>query len=147
MTLSDTINVYGKTLPPKSRNTVNLKLQKTTGFKYPIETDPSRGFFSKQTGIDLIRNNLKQLLRTEPGERFMLPNYGCSLRRYLMEPLDQTTFSEIRDTIKNSIYKYLSKVSIIKLGVFETQSAQIKVDLFCTYNDSEAVNFDVNFKI
>lgn len=147
MTLSDSINVYGKSLPPKSRNTVNLKLQKTIGFNYPASTDPYRGYFSKQTGIDLIRNNLRQLLRTEPGERFMLPNYGCSLRRYLMEPLDQITFSQIRDTIKNSIYKYLSKVSIIKLSVVETVSAQIKINLFCRFNDDEIINFDTNFKI
>jgi len=145
MTLSDTINVYGKALPPKSRNTVNLKLDKTIGFKYPIDTRPVRGYFTKQTGIELIKNNLRQLIKTEPGERFMLPNYGCNLRRYLMEPMDQATFSQVRDTIKNSIYKYLSNVSILKLSVFEQGDATIKVNLVCSLKDSEIVNFNFDF--
>lgn len=147
MTLSDNITVYGKTIPPKPRNIVNLKLQKNTGFKYPLEADPSRGYFSKETGLALVKNNLRNLLRTEPGERFMLPQYGCGLRKYLMEPLDEVTFSQVRDTIKNSIYKYLSKVSILKLSVFEQSDATIKVNLVCNLKDTEIINFNFNFDI
>lgn len=146
MTLSDTINVYGKSLPPKSRNTVNLKLQKNTGFKYPLDTDPSRGYFSKQTGLELVKNNLRNLLRTEPGERFMLPQYGCGLRKYLMEPLDEVTFSQVRDTIKTSIYKYLSKISISSLRITQLSSGQMKVNLLCNLKDVEVINFDFNFE-
>jgi phage baseplate assembly protein W len=146
MTLSDTITVYGKSIPQKAKNTITLKLDKIIGFKYPIQENPIRGYFTKETGIDLIKNNLRQLLRTEEGERFMLPQYGCSLRRYLMEPLDQVTFTQIRDAIKTSIYRYLDKVSIGKLRVFQTKSSEIKVELLCNLKDAEAVNFNFEFK-
>lgn len=146
MTLSNNVTVYGKTIPPKSRNTVNLKLQKNTGFKYPIDVDPDRGYFVKQTGLDLVKNNLRNLLRTEPGERFMLPQYGCGLRKYLMEPLDEVTFSQVRDTIKTSIYKYLSKVTISSLRITQLPSGQMKVNLLCNLKDVELVNFDFNFE-
>ena len=37
-------------------------------------------------GMDLIRQSIATILDTEPGERIMLPSFGCGLRRYLMEP-------------------------------------------------------------
>lgn len=147
MTLSNNIAVYGKSIPPTAKNTVNLKLQKNTGFKYPLSDDSNRGYFSKETGINLVKNNLRNLLRTEPGERFMLPQYGCGLRKYLMEPLDEVTFSQVRDTISTSIYKYLSKISIAKLQILQVPSGQIKINLFCNLKDVEAINFNFNFEL
>jgi len=147
MTISNSINVYGKSIPPQVKNTINLKLKKNVGFKYPIEVNPIRGYFTKDIGLNLIKNNLSTLLKTEPGERFMLPQYGCSLRKYLMEPLDEFTFSQVRDTIKNSIYRYLSKVTISGLKINELPSGQMKINLFCTTNDADMVNFDFNFEL
>lgn len=147
MTISDTTNIYGKVLPQKSKNIVNLKVKKDIGFKYPLKPTATRGFFSKETGIDLIKNNLRNLLKTEPGERFMLPGYGCNLKRFLMEPLDELTYSELRDEITQSIYKYLSKISILRLQVFETETSQIMVMLSCILKDEEVINFEFNFNV
>ncbi len=36
-----------------------------------------------------IRQSLEILLTTSIGERFLRPEYGCDLRRYLFEPLDR----------------------------------------------------------
>ena len=38
------------------------------------------------SGIELVRQSIETILDTEPGERIMLPDFGCGLRRYLMEP-------------------------------------------------------------
>jgi hypothetical protein len=35
--------------------------------------------------IELIQQSIAIILDTEPGERIMLPSFGCGLRRYLME--------------------------------------------------------------
>ena len=147
MATSDNVSIYGKILPQKAKNIVNLKVKKDIGFKYPIEENSPRGYFSKQTGVDLIKNNLRQLLKTEPGERFMLPNYGCNLKKYLMEPLDEITFAQVKDTISNSIYKYLGKISILRLQVFETQTSQLLIKLSCVLRDEETVSFEFNFNV
>lgn len=147
MTTSDNVNIYGKVLSQRANNTVNLKIKKNIGFKYPIEKDGSRGYFSKETGLNLIKSNLLQLLKTEPGERFMLPNYGCNLKRFLMEPMDEITFSQVRDTILTSISRYLSKISVSALQIFETETSQLMVLLNCTLNDEQVVTFEFNFNL
>ncbi|MEY3312293.1 MAG: hypothetical protein RL348_1636 [Bacteroidota bacterium] len=147
MTISDNTIVYGKLPSKKINNNVIAKRESDVGFRYPIPKNPLKGYFSKDTGLSLIKSNLLQLLKTEPGERFMLPNYGCNLKKYLMEPLDEITFSQIRDTVLSSIYTYLSKISVSRLQVYENETSQIMILLNCVLKDEENVNFELNFKL
>lgn len=144
--------VYGKILPNTSKSLVKSKVDKLTGFKYPIEASPLRGYFSKQSGNNLVNNMLKCLLRTYKGERFMLPNYGCNLKDYLMEPLDETTFESIKTAIYQSITRYLKSVRIGRLQVFEDASYygvanSLKVKLFCSIVDEANNILEVNIKV
>jgi phage baseplate assembly protein W len=147
MSLPSTTVIYGKLLPKTSSNVVSDKIPKVYGFKYPFQANPGRGYFSKETGLDLVRSNLRQLIRTIRGERFMLPDYGCNIRNYLMEPLDQTTFNEIKKDVFHAINKYFSKVSTQKLQIFETESGGLNVKLFCSLNDNEAVKFETDLNV
>ena len=62
-----------------------------TGVRLPFlpeQGDPVLGWLG---GMDLIRQSVTTILDTEPGERIMLPGFGCGLRRYLMAPNNLTT--------------------------------------------------------
>jgi phage baseplate assembly protein W len=142
MSLPTTTTIYGKLLSNVSKNIATSKINKLTGFKYPIEESPSRGYFSKSTGLDLIKNNVRILLKTMRGERFMLPDYGCNLKYYLMEPLDNTLMDTIKNDVQESISKYLSNVSILKLQVSETRTGALNVNLVCGLRDNDLVRFE-----
>ena len=47
----------------------------------------------------------------------MLPDYGTNLRRFLFQPIDQTTFEAIKEEILTSIGKYKKDVSVLGLRV------------------------------
>ena len=40
----------------------------------------AQGYFKVDVGTDLIKSNIAQILGTIPGERVMLPEFGCKLR-------------------------------------------------------------------
>lgn len=147
MAIPTTTTVYGSVIPNRSKNDTTLKTQKITGLKYPLDASPKKGYYSKQSGFDLIKSSLRSIIRTSRGERFMLPDFGCNLKRFLMEPIDQTTFSLIKDDIVTSIGKYLVKVKIDKLQILETRSNTLNVKLFCSVKDNAVVNFDVNIEV
>jgi phage baseplate assembly protein W len=77
----------------------------------------------------------------------MRPDYGCNLRKFLMEPLDESTFSAIKEEIVTAIRRYLSTVSIGKLQVFETVGGQLKVNLYCSIRDAVATAFNIGVRI
>jgi len=147
MSLPDNISIYGKITPPLPKNFITLKLDKEIGFRYPIQNPPLRGYFCRMSGMELYRANLRHLIRTSKGERFMLPDYGCDLREYLMEPLDSSTFNEIKNDIYTSINKYLQKISISKLQVFDDQINKLTVKLFCEVKNELFSNFELEITV
>ena len=71
-----------------------------TGLRFPIRPDAVTGALPRVSGMDRIRQSIEQILDTEPGERIMLPEFGCGLRRYLMEPNTLTTRTAIAEDIE-----------------------------------------------
>ena len=56
------------------------------GLRFPITPPAEGGPMPTVAGMDRVRQSIETILDTEPGERIMLPTFGCGLRRYLMQP-------------------------------------------------------------
>jgi phage baseplate assembly protein W len=118
------ISIYGKSSSNTIKNDIKVIDNKVYGLKYPI--GGGRGYFSKQTGTALVRGNLTQILKTERGERVMLPNYGCNLKKFLFQPLDEETFRAIKEEIITSITRYAPSVEIMKLKVINSDTVSLE---------------------
>ena len=147
MPISTSVTTFGTVSPDSIRKPVTLQSPKLQGLNYPIPLNPKKGYFSKNSNLQLVKTNLSSLIRTERGERFMRPDYGCNLRRFLMEPLDQATFQVIKEEVTVAIRRYLSTVTLGKLQVFETRSGQLKVNLFCAVRDAISTAFNIGVRI
>lgn len=64
-----------------------------------------------------IRQSLEILLTTSIGERFLQPTYGCDLRRYLFEPLDEGLVAYIRDLVTNAILYHEPRIRLTDLSL------------------------------
>ena len=130
------------------------KRQEIYGLTFPLGSDrTSGGFFKNNSGRKMIRQAVSQLLRTEKGERLMLPNYGCNLKKYLFRPITQQLFQEIQETITTSFANYIVGARLLKVGVFETGEYdaaggnQIRVVLSVQLSTDDLEVFDVEAKI
>ena len=87
-------NLYGAEPSITVKRKTRSQTRKRLGFCYPLvgkfktvtgqpaslQNNVSEGaYFTGETGVDLIRNNLRQLLLCNKGERVMLPDYGLNL--------------------------------------------------------------------
>jgi len=154
MAANSTVTIFGK-IPPKYINQVpNNSRNYVYGLNYPLGKNKKvGGFFSKEVGINLIKGAVKQLLQTERGERLMLPNFGCNLRKFLFQPLDSYLFEQIKEEIKYSFYNYIVGAQLIKIGVFPTEEPgpaggnSLLVVLSLKLDSDELSIFDVEVKI
>ena len=60
---------------------------------------------------------LVALLDTEPGERVMLPGFGCGLRRYLMEPNNLTTRTSMEADIRAALETWEPRIRLVNVAV------------------------------
>jgi len=116
-TTSKTIYGHVNKLPVEQE--LEGKFKKIKGFGFPVGSKAGLPYFFAETGETLIKNNLKQLLTTQPGERILLPDFGCNLRQFLFQPLDSITIERIKRQVITSITKYLTSVYIQDIKVEE----------------------------
>jgi len=83
--------------------------------KIPLYNDVTDGFYGlNKTTKENVRQSLKMLMLTAPGERMMLPQYGVGLRNFLFE---NTPEQKIIAKIRQQMAIYLPDLQIIKLSV------------------------------
>jgi Bacteriophage baseplate protein W len=87
------------------------------GLGFPIRPDPSTGRIPAAEGMALARQSIGQILDTEPGERIMLPAFGCGLRRYLMEPNTLTTRSAMERDIEDALNRWEPRIQLTNVAV------------------------------
>jgi len=118
-------NIYGVVPDVTVAEEIKGKGNTFYGLNYPSVYLSGKGYFHKTTGIQLIKNNLKQLISTKKGERVMLPGYGLALQKYLFQPLDKDLVESIREEIVVQVERWFPYVTISKLRVLEQGSINI----------------------
>ena len=88
-----------------------------TGLRFPVRPDPATGSIPYVDGMELIRQAVETILDTEPGERIMLPAFGCGLRRYLMEPNTLTTRTSMQQDITDALQRWEPRVRLTNVAV------------------------------
>ena len=63
-------------------------------------------------GEDNVRESIRVLLLTEPGERLLREDFGCGLRRFLFEPNTVTTRQLIRERVVKAIGRWEPRVKV-----------------------------------
>jgi Bacteriophage baseplate protein W len=68
-------------------------------------------------GEDNVRESIRIILLTEPGERVMLEDFGCGLRKFLFEPNTVTTRQLIRERVVRAIGHWEPRVKVDDVAV------------------------------
>lgn len=147
MVVNNTVTVHGTLGSKAILNDPKSRKTKFYGLGFPVGSRLQGGFFQKRSGIDLVIGNLRQLLQTEKGERVYLPNYGCNLRRFLFQPLDEITFNEMKLEILNSISKYSKGTSVRRIRIFPSGENSINVSLTIQVKELEGAIAEVEVTI
>ena len=88
-----------------------------TGLRFPLRSDDRTGRLPTVSGMELVRQSIEQILDTEPGERIMLPGFGCGLRRYLMEPNNLTTRTAMTEDISTALGRWEPRIRVTNVAV------------------------------
>jgi phage baseplate assembly protein W len=72
---------------------------------------------------DLVKQNFKNLILTEPGERIMDNNFGVGLKQYLFENITVALQQDISQNIRQQKAKYMPYVNIDNIEFENDQNA------------------------
>lgn len=88
------------------------------GITFPFKQS-DKGFLLDLTSTDnsAIKSDLMHLILTNKGERLYNPEFGTNLLKFIFQPNDELTLNGIRQEIKDTVTKYLPKLTIDDISV------------------------------
>ena len=88
-----------------------------TGLQFPITPTMSGGRMPTVQGMDRVRQSIDTVLATEPGERVMMPEFGCGLRRFLMAPNTVGTRTAIQNEVSEALTLWEPRIRLTEVSV------------------------------
>jgi len=125
---------------------------------YPFkDNNETRSFIQmNQVSKDSYSSNLLLLLLTQKGERYYESDYGTNLLKYIFEPNDDLTATDIEKEIRDTVSLYIPEVKITSVSFNRLTDEegnvinenQLNVNVKFVYTEgslTESGNLDLNF--
>jgi len=87
-----------------------------TGLSFPLRVGGD-GRLATSADEDSVRESLRLILLTEPGERVMREHFGCGIRRFLFEPNTVTTRALIQERVAQAVTRWEPRVRVDEVAV------------------------------
>ena len=124
--------------------------------KFPIEDNNVVNSFFELTKVvkDAYRSDLLLLILTQKGERYYEPDYGTNLLKFIFEPNDDITASDILEEMKRTVSTYIPTITIKNVVFMKAEDdasiaeGQLNVRISFVYNEdsfSEEGSIELNF--
>jgi phage baseplate assembly protein W len=68
-------------------------------------------------GPEKVRQGIRVVLETEPGERVMRPSFGCPLRQFLGTPNSVTVRAQIKSAVQVALSTWEPRIELTGVGV------------------------------
>ena len=82
-----------------------------------FETNPLNDDLIALKNSSAIARSLKNIVFTQPGEKFFQPEFGSRVTESLFDIADEVSASAIRDEIRSSIINYEPRVKLLDVTV------------------------------
>jgi phage baseplate assembly protein W len=115
---------------------------------YPFK-DSDKGFFLDLTSTDekAIKADLMHLILTRKGQRLYNPGFGTDLMRFIFEPNDNLSLSQVKEEIKTVVKKYLPKLQINDVTVDQSTESEYAAVIRIDYTITDEVFSTTDFVI
>ena len=82
-----------------------------------FKTNPLNDDLIGLKNTNAIARSLKNIVFTQPGEKFFNPEFGSRVSESLFEVVDEVSTIAIRDEIRSSIINYEPRVNLLNVSV------------------------------
>jgi phage baseplate assembly protein W len=106
-----------------------MKPQNGRHLSFPFRVNQDGRMAQVASLEDHIRDELVQLLLTNPAERLFLPEFGGGVRRLVFESADETTAAMAKAVITQAVTRWLGHRVALEHLTVDVENETIDVDL------------------
>jgi len=117
---------------------------------WPLLPTPANGTLRYPDLEESVRQSIRIILLTRPGEQLMRPEFGVGLDRFLHEPNILVTRRRIRDSIMKGLDVWESRILLDRIEVWESTEEPDEVRVEIAYRlkrTGSKASMTVNLKL
>jgi phage baseplate assembly protein W len=103
------------------------------GWAMPVQLDPRTGLVARVEHEEDIRQSIRIILETAPGERVMRPNFGCGIHELVFTAVDSTTIQRIVSEVEEALRRCEARIDVLRVEVEEAATAQGRLEVEVEY--------------
>lgn len=92
-----------------------------TGWSFPIELDDG-GQIRMASDEDSIRQSVWTILSTSPGERVMLPDFGCGIGDFVFSVNNAGLAGQVADAVREALAVWEPRIDVLDVNAFPDQT-------------------------
>jgi phage baseplate assembly protein W len=97
------------------------------GWRFPFGFDPSRGAVATSEYEQNIRESITLILGTKPGERQMLPEFGCRIHELMFSPNTRATATLVSHYVEEALSRWEPRIEVTKVDAWPDTAGSVKV--------------------
>ncbi len=99
------------------------------GFGFPFRFDPATGGVATSEYEENIKQCITVILGTKPGERQMLPEFGCRVHELMFAPTTRSTATTIAQMVKSALERWEPRIEVVKVEAWPDPGGTVKVQV------------------
>lgn len=102
------------------------------GWSMPVALDTHTGYVAETEYEEDIRQSIRIIVETAPGERVMRPYFGCGIHELVFASMDSDTLQRVRSTVEDALRRYEARIEVIEVNVDEESAltdGSLKIEL------------------
>ena len=106
-----------------------------------VKDEPGE-WFAWSEGEEKVRQSLRLILSTAPGERVMRPDFGCGIHDLVFEPLTPALRTLITDRVKTALTRWEPRIDLTNVDVSDdpARPQRLLVDITYRLRSNNAIN-------
>jgi phage baseplate assembly protein W len=90
------------------------------GWKFPLQVTPG-GAIARARYEQRVEESIYLILGTAPGERPMLPDFGCGIHDLVFAPNNAGTISLVTQAVRRALTSYERRIDVLAVAVESPQ--------------------------
>ena len=99
------------------------------GWRFPFGFDAATGGTAMSEYEENIRQCITIILATKPGERQMLPEFGCRIHELMFAPSTRATSTLIAHHVQRALERWEPRIEVTKVDSWPEPSGTVRVQV------------------
>lgn len=103
------------------------------GWSFPVIPDAAAQDVARAEYAEDIRQAIRIILETNPGERVMRPDFGSGLLAMVFEPVNYTTLALVKQRVEQALVVWEPRIDVREVTVTVNEAARNRLDIDIGY--------------